>query len=181
MKLRHSDSLIFVWRVADFEARQLKAVSIDPTHLLLGLCKTVDLDLPTLLPRDAPDRNEVLEELLGEVRRLKNVFRAAGLNAKTFRRRLRASVDHTFAIPESRMRRSKGARLLFAEAEHFASMGDSIVYPVHLLYAVLLAGDIRRDEIFAELGIDKQRFQEIVKREVIFRRGELIHKRPNLN
>jgi ATP-dependent Clp protease ATP-binding subunit ClpA len=175
MKLRHSDSLIFVWHVADFEARQLKAPTIEPTHLLLGLCKTVDLDLPPLLPKDAPDRDEVLEELLREVRRLKNVFRAVGLNPKAFRRRLRLSADRKFALSDSaRMRRSKAAKQVFAEAEHFASLGDSIVYPAHLLYAVLLSEDTVRDEVFTELGIDKSRFQEIVKREVVFRRDDSV-------
>jgi len=49
----------------------------------------VDLDLPEFVTKDAPDRDEVLEELLREVRRLRTVFRAAGLDAKTFRRKLR--------------------------------------------------------------------------------------------
>ena len=42
----HSNSLILVWRVAEFEARHSKASTIEPTHLMLGLCKVVDLDLP---------------------------------------------------------------------------------------------------------------------------------------
>jgi hypothetical protein len=40
------------WRLAELEARQLKAFTIEPTHLLLGLWKSVDLDLPTLVQRD---------------------------------------------------------------------------------------------------------------------------------
>jgi len=79
-------SLILVWRVAEFEARHAKASTIEPNHLLLGLCKVVDLDLPEFVTKDAPDRDEVLEELLREVRRLRTVFRAAGLDTKTFRR-----------------------------------------------------------------------------------------------
>ena len=87
MKSQHSNSLILVWRVAEFEARHCrKRPTIEPTHLLLGLCKVVDLDLPEFVSKDAPDRNEVLEELLREVRKLRTVFRAAGLDAKTFRR-----------------------------------------------------------------------------------------------
>ena len=81
--MKHSASLILVWRVAEFEARHAKASTIEPTHLLLGLCKVVDLDLPEFVAKDAPDRDEVLEELLREVRRLRTVFRAAGLDAKT--------------------------------------------------------------------------------------------------
>ena len=46
MKPLHSNSLILVWRVAEYEARNLKASMIEPSHLLLGLCKIVDVDLP---------------------------------------------------------------------------------------------------------------------------------------
>jgi hypothetical protein len=45
MKSLHSDSLILVWRVAEFEARHSKASTIEPTHLLLGLPA-----LPRLVP-----------------------------------------------------------------------------------------------------------------------------------
>src|SRR5438132_12031177 len=89
MAPRHSASLILVWRVAEFEARNLNASTIEPTHLLLGLCKVVDLDLPELVAKDSPDRDEVLEELLREVRKLRTIFRDAGVDAKAFRRRLR--------------------------------------------------------------------------------------------
>src|ERR1017187_790662 len=89
IEMKHSPSLILVWRVAEFEARHAKASTIEPNHLLLGLCKVVDLDMPEFVTKDATDRDEVLEELLREVRRLRTVFRAAGLDAKTFRRKLR--------------------------------------------------------------------------------------------
>src|ERR1017187_4026790 len=136
MKSRHSNSLILVWRVAEFEARHQKASVIEPTHLLLGLCKVVDLDLPEFVTKDSPDRDEVLEELLREVRRLRTVFRAAGLDAKAFRRKLRrASPERRFALDDSeRLRRSSSSKQVFADAEHFAQLGSGSVYPVHLLY-----------------------------------------------
>jgi hypothetical protein len=43
-----------------------------------------------------------------------------------------------------------------------------MVYPVHLLYAVLVAKDERRDEAMRELGIDKGRLRELARSEVIF-------------
>ena len=52
------------------------------------LCKVVDLDLPELMPKDLPERVEVLEEFLREVRKLRTAFRAAGSDAKTFRGRV---------------------------------------------------------------------------------------------
>src|SRR5205814_1280702 len=131
----------------------------EPTHLLLGLCKVVDLDLPALVSKDSPDRDEVLEELLREIRRLRTVFRVAGLDAKVFRRRLRrASPERRFSLEESqRLRRSPAAKRVFADAEHFAQLGSSVVFPVHLLYATLLAEDEHRDETLGELNVDKKR------------------------
>jgi ATP-dependent Clp protease ATP-binding subunit ClpA len=169
MKSRHSSSLILIWRVAEFEARHQNASTIEPTHLLLGLCKVVDLDLPELVSKDSPDRDEVLEELLREVRKLRTVFRAAGLDAKAFRRRLRrASPERRFSLDEAeRLRRSPAAKLVFADAEHFAQLGSSRVYPVHLLYATLLADDEHRDGTLEELNIDKKRFLNVAKRQVV--------------
>src|ERR1700747_2049483 len=113
MKSHHSQSLISIWRIAEIEARHLNAPEIEPTHLLLGLCKVVDVDLPSIVSKDAPDRDEILEELLREVRRLRTVFRVAGVNAKALRRRLRrASPERCFPLDESeRLHRSRGAKI----------------------------------------------------------------------
>ena len=171
MSITHSSSLVLVWRVAEFEARHAKASTIEPSHLLLGLCKIVDLDLPELVSKNAPDRDAVLEESLREVRRLRTVFRAAGLDARVFRRKLRrASPERRFALDDSeRLRRSSAAKQVFADAEHFAQLGSSAVYPVHLLYATLLADDEHRDATLAELNIEKKRLITVSKREVLGR------------
>lgn len=170
MKVRHSDSLILIWRLAELEARQLKASTIEPTHLLLGLCKAVDLDLPTLVQKDSPDRDEVLEELLREVRRLRTIFRAAGLDARTFRRALRrkSGGDRIAPSESQRLRRSKAAKQVFADAEHFAEMANSVVFPVQLLFAVVLADDEVRDDLLDHLGVEPDRLREVAKREVAF-------------
>ena len=168
MNSQHSISLIFVWHVADAEARHLKASAIEPLHLLLGLCKVVDLDLPLFVSKDSPDRDAVLEELLREIRRLRAVFHSVGLDAKTFRRKLRrVSEDRRFGFEESkRLRRSAASKRIFTEAESFAQIGSCAVYPVHLLYAGLLAGDEHRDATLAELNIEKKRLLTVSKREV---------------
>jgi len=54
IEMKHSPSLILVWRVAEFEARHAKASTIEPNHLLLGLCKVVDLDLPEFVTKIPP-------------------------------------------------------------------------------------------------------------------------------
>jgi hypothetical protein len=169
MKPRHSNSLVLVWRIAEFEARHAKASSIEPNHLLLGLCKIVDLDLPELISKNLPDRDTVLEECLREVRKIRTVFQTAGLDAKTFRRKLRRlSADRRFVLDDSeRLRRSPAAKQIFADAEKFAQLGNGVVYPVHLLYATLLADDEHRDVTLAKLEFDKKRLLSVAKRQVL--------------
>ena len=169
MKTSYSTSLMLVWRVAEFEARHAKASTIEPPHLLLGLCKVVDLDLPEFISKDAPDRNEILEEMLREVRKLKTVFRDAGLNAKTFRRKLRRTLpEPRFSLDDSkRLRRSSAAKQIFVDAEHYAQLGSGVVYPSHLLYAALLSQDEHRDTTLAELNIEKRRLILVSKREIL--------------
>lgn len=169
MKPRHSSSLILVWRVAEIEARRLNASAIEPTHLLLGLCKIVDLDIPELVSKNLPDRDEVLEELLREVRKLRTVFRVAGLNAKAFRRGLRCvSPERRFALDASeRLHRNAAAKRVFTDAERFAQLGSGTVYPIHLLYASLLTDDLRRDATLETFKIDKKHLLMTVEQNVI--------------
>jgi hypothetical protein len=160
---------MLVWRVAEVEARHLKASTINPIHLLLGLCKVVDLDLPELISKKLPNRDEVLEEVLREVRKLRTIFRVADVDAKALRRRLRrVSPQGRLSLPESdRLRRSSAAKQLFSDAEHFAQVSNGAVYPVHLLYAILLMEDELRDAALLELNIDKKRLLTVAKRDVL--------------
>jgi len=165
MKPHHSTSLLLVWRVADLEARHLKAPFLEPSHLLLGLCKVVDLDLSALVPTDTPDRNAVLEELLRETRRLREVFSHADFDAQRFRRRFRQVLTTGSSVMAARglLHRTDDAKEAFAEAERMASLGDGTVFPMHLLYALLAAKDPTRDEVLTELGIDKRHLDEAAK------------------
>jgi hypothetical protein len=172
MKPRHSTSLLLAWRVAELEARHLKAPFLEPSHLLLGLCKMVDIDLTTLVPKETPGRDAVLEELLRETRRLREVFGKADFDARRFRRRFRQVLTTGSSVMEARGRlhRTDDAKDAFAEAERMACLGDATVFPVHLLHALLAAKDPARDEVLTELGTDKRRLREAAKRGVILRR-----------
>ena len=169
MKPRHSTSLTLVWRVAELEARHLKAAFLDPSHLLLGLCKMVDIDLTTLVPKETPNRDAVLEELLREARRLREVFAKADFDARRFRRRFRQVLTTGSSVMEARGRlhRTDDAKDSFADAERMASLGDGTVFPVHLLHALLTAKDPARDQVLTELGTDKTRLREAARRGVI--------------
>jgi ATP-dependent Clp protease ATP-binding subunit ClpA len=155
--------------VAEFEARQLNASTIEPIHLLLGLCKVVDLDLPEFVSKDSPDRDEILEELLREVRRVRTIFRVAGVDAKALRRRLRHALpEGRFSLAESeRLHRSSAVKEVFADTEHFAQLANCAVYPAHLLYATLLAEDEDRDMTLDKLNVDKKRLLNVAKRDAL--------------
>jgi hypothetical protein len=169
MRVRHSVSLVLIWRLAELEARQLNACTIEAAHLLLGLCKSVDVDLTNLVRKDSPVRDDVLEELLREVRRLRTIFQTASLDARAFRRALRRKTTGTRLDPSDakRLRRSKVTKQIFADAEHFAEIANSMVFPVHLLYAILLTKDIQRDDLLERYDVAPSRLRKVTQREVI--------------
>jgi ATP-dependent Clp protease ATP-binding subunit ClpA len=171
MSAKKSESLMLVWQIAELQARQLNAEKIEPYHLLLAISKCVDLDLTTIVPKDAANRDEILEQLLREIRRIRTIFRVANFDAKTFRRKLRKALP---GIPEKRfvmsdaepLHRSAATRKLFTEAQHFADLSDQTVYPVHLLLAVLCTQEQYSDDVMRELGIDKKHVEKVAKREI---------------
>lgn len=169
----HSHSLLLVWRVAELEAQRLKAPFLDPSHLFLGLCKIVDLDLPALVSKDTPDRDAVLEELLRETRKLREVFRKAAFDAQKFRRRFRQVLTTGSSVMETkgRLHRTDDAKDAFAAAERTACLGDGTVFPIHLLYALLKAKDPARDEVLKEFATDKRRLEDAAARGALPKRS----------
>jgi hypothetical protein len=169
MKPRHSESLILIWQLAELEARHLHSPTIEPTHLLLGLCKSVDVDLLALFVEHSPNRDEILEEVLREVRRLRTIFETSGLDARAFRRALRRqAAGPEGSPPESqRLRRSKSAKQVFADAEHFAEIGNCTVFPVHLFYAVLSSMGETHGSLLVRLGCTPDRLHKVARREVM--------------
>jgi len=169
MKVQYGDSLYFVWRVAQLEGRRLRASTLDPVHLIIALAKMVDIDFIDLVPKDAPNRDARIEELLRETRRLRTIFQKAGLDPKIFRRRLRGNVpEPRFAPEESEiLHRSVEAKQVFSEADNLAEQGGQRhVFPAHLLLAVLMAKDDTRDQVLVDLGIKKRRLLDATRREV---------------
>jgi hypothetical protein len=57
--------------------------------------------------------------------------------------------------------------MIFTDAEHFAQLGNCAVYPVHLLYATLLAEDEHRDATLGKLNIDNKRLLSVAKRDAL--------------
>ena len=169
MKARHSESLCLIWRLAELEARHLNSPTIEPIHLLLGLCKSVDVDLLSLFAEFSANRDEIVEELLREIRRVRTVFQTAGLNARAFRRALRQQAGtRTSVQPESHhLRRSNAAKQVFADAGHFAEISNSMVFPVDLFYADLAGMDESYSNLMVRSGCTPERLQKVAKREAM--------------
>ena len=165
MQSRPANSLIMVWGLAEMEARRLNAHEIEPAHLLLGLCKIVDLDIGASVPDTVPNRKNTLEKLLREVRQLRDVFQAAEWDPKVFRRRLRQSLGagRFVAKASERLHRSQAAKAVFSEAEQYAGIAGGTMLPVHLLYAVLVSKEKSQEALLSELAIDKQRLHQLAK------------------
>lgn len=168
-----SESLMVIWQIAELHARKLQAEKIEPHHLLLALAKCVDLDLTALVPKSTPKHDEILEQLLREVRRVRTVFQKGGLNAKVYRRKLRNEVTQiTVSLRgPATLHRSALTKKFFHEAQHYAELSEQVVYPVHLLLAVLLAKVKSSDDLLRELGVDKTQLLKIARDEV-FNHGQ---------
>jgi cytochrome c556 len=171
MSAKKSESLMLVWKIAELQARQLNAEKIEPYHLLLAISKCVDLDVTAIISKDIANRDEILEQLLREFRRVRTIFRVGNFDAKAFRRKLRKALpeapEKRFVIPDAEpLHRSAASKKLFSEAQHFADLSDQTAYPVHLLLAVLCTNIQCSDDVMSELNIDKNYLQEIAKREI---------------
>jgi hypothetical protein len=155
MKAPRSISLLVVWRLAELEAKHLGATQLEPAHFLIGLAKAVDVDWIEVVDKEDEDREAVVEELLREMRKLREELEGAGLNPKRLRRRLRKAIGLGQPKKEvTRLRRSKEARLGFNGAEKLAELAGTPVYPRHLLRAVGAAADARLLGLLHAAGMD---------------------------
>jgi ATP-dependent Clp protease ATP-binding subunit ClpC len=176
MNATYSNSLMLAWQVADLEAKRLQATFLEPAHLLLGLCKCVDIDVPGSIPAGLPERDNLIEELLREFRRLREVFRGAGFDAMRFRRHYRTVLPEGSAgltAPVARLHRNDAARDVVSEAERVAAVSGGIVYPIHLLYSLLGEDDPQREKAMAAVGANQARLRQAVKQHLLSKQGGL--------
>jgi ATP-dependent Clp protease ATP-binding subunit ClpC len=146
--VRHIDSLILVWHIAEVEARALGSRQIEPPHLFLGLLKIVDIDLEKILAKastlDVPG-------IAGEVQALELAFGEYDLDTTRIRRRFRRYLKKGDPIEASdRLRRSQKARATFARAEAMAEEAGGNVHPMHLAVALLQQQDPSIESILEE-------------------------------
>lgn len=136
---RHSNALLIAWRLAELEAANLCAQTLEPEHFFLGLLKLPELPIQELLSERTALGEEEIQSEVGWVRRLDQCFRAARLNTTRTRRRIRRSLNPSEEEdPPKRFRRSTRMREVFSEADVVASNhGEEVLEPTHLLAALL--------------------------------------------
>ena len=154
MKTTHSKSLLLVWEVAEIEARRLGATELRPEHLLIGLTKSVDVNWLEAIKEGTPDRPLVMEEMLREMRRLRERMLELGINPIKTRRALRRKAAKVKRwTEEGKLHRTETARKTFKTAEKLATLEGHAVYPLDLLDGLLSLGDAEFGNLISELGI----------------------------
>lgn len=151
-----SQSLLYVWRIADFEARQVGAAQIDPCHCLLSIWKIVDVDLTSIDFGNVTlaDRDKVLGEMLEEANCLRKIYGLCGMDARIARKAYRIAVtpaEKSSSLESGMLHRSDASRKAFAKAKKLA--GTDPVRPVHLLLVLLESKAPLRDHTLRTLKV----------------------------
>ena len=163
--LRHSDSLLIAWRLAEFEATNRRATGLEPVHFFLALLKVVEIDLETILGSStALTGQEILREA-GSVKKLAACFAVTGLETTQTRRGLRrllpmGSSDTEFG---GHLRRTPEAREAFEKAEQEAlKAGAKQVETLHLLAGILAVSCPLVQSALDHAGIDEEKLARAV-------------------
>jgi len=151
--INHHASLVFVWNVADFEARNLGAKSIEPVHLFLGILKSVDFDILRLKEIQILSPG-ILAEVQNDLSDVRLAFKNAGIETTPIRRRIRKTSGKSGQDNKVRLRRSSRSRAVFAATEAFVKSGS--VKPIHLLSILAEMNIPRIAQAFQDSCLDMQ-------------------------
>ena len=154
----YAPSTVLAWNIAAIEAKSGHATTIEPAHLLLGICKLCDLDIDRFCPKPIRDSRSQRQEFQKDVQILQQWFENWGLEPTTFRRRLRTRTTRSerAAVHEGIMHRDAQARGLFTRAEEISALqaiDENIVRPYHLLQALFELSESPWESLLADMGI----------------------------
>lgn len=138
--LRHSNTLLIAWRLAELEAANLRSAELEPIHFFLGLLKIGELEIESILEENTTLTNSQIRQEVASVHQMTSCFAHIGLETTKTRRRLRRSLPVGFETggAERHIRRSQMSREVFTKAEKMVrnDNGD-IVEPLHLLASIM--------------------------------------------
>lgn len=138
--LKHSNTLLMAWRLAELEAENLRSAELEPIHFFLGLLKIGELEIETILAEGSTLTNLQMRREIESVQRIASSFSQVGLETTQTRRRLRRSLPKGSWSVEmgQHIRRSEDSRYLFTKAEALAvKYGSEMVEPLHLLVGIM--------------------------------------------
>jgi len=153
--IRHSDSLVLAWKIAELEARNLGSREIEPAHFFLGLLKEVDLSVGFVADYFKNGRQDSVEQLTKDVSELKSAFAAGNIESTPIRRQLRSALHSGHDSTKGRLRRSCESRKVFLSAE---ALSKSVVRPIHLLAALLGQMPMELREFLQKIGANYEAF-----------------------
>lgn len=150
--IRHADSLILVWKLAELEARHAHVGEITVPHFFLGLLKAVDIHVKRLAESWEAECRDSVERISGDIAFVGSVFAKSAIETTPMRRRLRQRLTKGSADEEDPLRRSADSREVFRAAESM----DETVRPAHLLVAILDAVVPEIVAVLRDSGVDAQ-------------------------
>ena len=114
--VRHADSLLLVWKLAELEAQHLDHTEIQPEHFLLGLLKIVDIDVIKLVEVWQEEGRESVEQISSDISAVRSVFGDSSVDTTILRRRLRRRLGRGMKQASSRLRRSDRCSRAFSKS-----------------------------------------------------------------
>lgn len=152
--IRHADSLLLVWKLAELEARHLEDGEIKPAHFFLGLLKIVDTDVIKLVEVWQEEGRDSVDQLSNDISALRSLFKDCLVDTTMLRRRLRRRLRRGIKQVQGRLRRNDQSRVLFQKAE---TSSGGIVRPLDLFVAILEADIPEVTTLLADSGVDRER------------------------
>ena len=117
----------------------------------------MDVDWIDAVSKETADREAILEELLREMRTLREELDKLGLEPRKLRRRLRRALARQGENGnKEKLRRGAEARQAFKAAEKIATLAQSPVYPKHLLHGIAVAGSETLLGLLKEMGFETE-------------------------
>jgi ATP-dependent Clp protease ATP-binding subunit ClpC len=163
--IRHSETLLIAWRLAELEAVNLHCTELEPEHFFLALLKLVELDIAAILAENTTLSNQRIQQEVSAVLKLAACFESAGLDTTQTRRRLRRNIPRGAEQEKivSRLRRSSLSREVFAKADQEAAQRTcEMVEPLHLLAGIVAVSCPWLLSVLDQAGIAEGDFSEAV-------------------
>lgn len=164
--LRHSDSLLIAWRLAELEAANLHCAELEPEHYFLALLKLGELDVAAILAENTTLSDQRIQQEVCSVLIMASCLATAGLETTQIRRRLRRALPRGSNSEKvgTHLRRSGLSREVFAEADQVAAQTTSgMLEPLHLLAGILTVSGPWLLSALDQAGIAEGDFSDAVR------------------